>query len=66
MKIGHYVPGTRIPICSDDELFKISDNTSPLLNMAWHIPDEIRNYLIDNNFTGEVIDILSSEDFQPL
>lgn len=63
LKIGHYVPGTRIPICSDDELFALSDKTKPLLNLAWHISDEIRAYVREHAYTGEVIDILSSADF---
>src|SRR5206468_3983657 len=30
MKVGHYVPGTRIPIGSDDELFALPDQSAPL------------------------------------
>lgn len=63
LKIGHYVPGTRIPICSDSDLFTQSDSTSPLLNLAWHIHKEINSYLNANNYTGRIIDILSAEDF---
>lgn len=63
MKIGHYLPGTRIPICSDDDLFALADNSHPLLNLAWHIPGEIRNYLADHGFSGDIIDILTAEDF---
>jgi len=37
MKIGYYVPGTRIEIHSDEELFIVEDKTQPILNMAWHI-----------------------------
>jgi hypothetical protein len=65
MKIGHYLPGTRIPIGSDDDLFKAPRGTSPLLNLAWHIPVEIRGYLRDHGFDGAVIDILSQDDFRP-
>lgn len=65
MKIGHYLPGTRIPIGSDDELFKAARNANPLLNLAWHIPVEIRNYLRENGYDGAVIDILSQQDFEP-
>lgn len=65
LKIGHYLPGTRIPICSDDDLFALSDKTPPLLNMAWHIPLEIRSYMTEHGYTGPVIDILSTEDFLP-
>lgn len=63
LKIGHYLPGTRIPICSDDELFNLPDKTKPLLNLAWHIPGEIRSYMIEHGYTGPIIDVLSSKDF---
>lgn len=64
MKIGHYLPGTRIPIGSDDDLFKAPASANPLLNLAWHIPAEIRQYLRENGYEGPVIDILSQRDFQ--
>lgn len=63
LKIGHYLPGTRIPICSDNDLFALPDKTLPLLNLAWHIPSEIRRYMAENGYTGEIFDILSAEDF---
>lgn len=63
LKIGHYVPGTRIPIRSDDELFALSNKTQPLLNLAWHIPGEIRSYLAKHDYSGTVIDVLSAKDF---
>jgi hypothetical protein len=63
LKIGHYIPGTRIPIRSDDELFALRDKTQSLLNLAWHIPGEIRTYLTEHGYTGPIIDILSTEDF---
>ena len=63
MKIGHYLPGTRIPICSDDDLFAVAENSYPLLNLAWHIPCEIRNYMADHGFSGPIVDILNPVDF---
>ncbi|MCH9770195.1 MAG: class I SAM-dependent methyltransferase [Gammaproteobacteria bacterium] len=63
LKIGHYLPGTRIPIHSDDELLAQKDKTQPLLNLAWHIPNEIKAYLKNNGYEGEVFDILSEKDF---
>lgn len=63
-KISHYVPGTRIPICGDTDLFSNIDNNAPLLNMAWHISGEIRDYLCKNAYTGQIIDILSINDFK--
>ena len=63
LKIGHYLPGTRIPICSDEDLFALSDQEFPLLNLAWHIPQEICKYLTENGYMGPIIDILSADDF---
>lgn len=63
LKIGYYVPGTRIPICSDEDLFAMPDKTQPLLNLAWHIPREIRRYMSEHEYTGPILDILSAEDF---
>lgn len=63
LKIGHYLPGTRIPICSDDGLFAQGRLDQPLLNMAWHIPAEIRAYMRERGYTGQIIDILSQADF---
>ena len=61
LKIGHYLPGTRIPIRSDDELFALHDQSLPLVNLAWHIPGEIREYLERNGYTGPVVDIMSDD-----
>ena len=62
-KVGNYIPGTRIPIASDDD-FKIGNSSdAPLLNMAWHIADEIKSYLRQRGFAGRVIDIIAPEDF---
>ena len=63
LKIGHYLPGTHIPIASDDDLFALPDQTKPLLNFAWHIPREIREYLVTHGYKGPIIDILHAEDF---
>jgi hypothetical protein len=63
IKIGHYVPGTRIPIVSDDVLFSNGDQTKPLLNLAWHISTEIRQYLVEHGYNGPVFDVLGPEDF---
>lgn len=65
MKIGHYLPGTRVPILSDDDLFALSDKSKPLLNLAWHIPQEIRTYLAQHGYIGPVMDIVSARDFLP-
>ncbi len=58
-KINNYVPGTRIPIYSDNKMFKSTNLSMPIINFAWHIPDEIEGYLRKNNYTGEIINIVS-------
>jgi len=63
LKIGHYLPGTRIPIRSDDDLFAEKDLTPPILNLAWHIPKEIHGYLQRAGYRGEIVDILDAGDF---
>lgn len=57
MKIGHYVPGTRIPIKSDTELFEAYDKTKIIINLAWHISPEIHKYLRESGYSNEIIDI---------
>ena len=61
-KIGHYIPGTRIPIGNDNDLKKINSKL-PLINFSWHITHEIRKYLIKNKIKNKVIDIVSPKDF---
>jgi len=63
LKIGCYLPGTRVPIHSDNELFSMTDKTAPILNLAWHISSEISNYLAENSYSGQIIDILDPKDF---
>ena len=63
LKIGHYVPGTRIPILSDDDLLSSGSLDKPLLNLAWHISKEIRGYLISSKYTGVITDVLDNDDF---
>lgn len=56
IKVGNYIPGTRIPIYPEADLYKL-DMTEPILNLAWHIPSEVRANLAKNFYTGKVIDI---------
>lgn len=62
IKVGHYLPGTRIPIVSDAELGTGDGSAPVLLNLAWHISPEIRGYLAGLGYRGEVVDILSPRD----
>jgi len=61
IKVGHYVPGTRIPILPEKNLYLEPDQTAPILNLAWHLPAEVRENLKKNNYLGDVIDIKQFE-----
>jgi len=58
-KTGHYVPGTKIPILPEADLFNL-DKSQPIINLAWHIPSEVRANLEKNGYLGKVIDIKNS------
>lgn len=57
IKVGHYVPGTRIPILPEADLFKDSDQNQPILNFAWHIAKEVAANLSAHGYRGEIINI---------
>lgn len=62
-KIGKFVPGTRIPISSDDEFLEIISSTEVVINLAWHISKEIVDYLKSLGYNGEIFDILDPSSF---
>lgn len=66
MKVGHYVPGTRIPIRSDDDFAAHRKSGVPLLNLAWHISAEIHGYMRKQGFEGPIVDILTQEEIDRL
>ena len=51
-KVGFFVPGTSIEVRSDNELLRL--NPVRIVVWAWHIVDEICDYLVSLNFHGEV------------
>ncbi len=57
MKIGHFVPGTRIPIRDETELFA-APPPPVMVNFAWHISAEIKRYLTERGLTSRVVDLL--------
>ena len=63
IKIGNFAPNTKIPIKSDLDLFKNIKDTRVILNLAWHIPKEIKLYLKQNKFRGKIINIIEQKDF---
>ena len=56
-KTGYYVPGTRIKIKPEKELFDLKNKPEVILNLAWHIPNEVRDNLQKNGIHSKVIDI---------
>jgi SAM-dependent methyltransferase len=56
-KIGHYVPGTRIEIRSDDEFFADRMNAPVMINFAWHIQPEIERFMRSKGYRGQIIPI---------
>ena len=60
-KIGCYLPGTRIPILSDDVLLAEVPKPRKILNLAWHINTEIRSYLKEMDPNFECVDIFKGE-----
>jgi SAM-dependent methyltransferase len=62
-KVGNYIPGTRIPIRSDDDFAVGGSVGAPLINMAWHIADEIKSYMRQRGYAGPILDIISPDDF---
>jgi SAM-dependent methyltransferase len=61
-KIGHYVPGTRIPIISDENNL-LKKKYPIIINFAWHIKKEIRDYLLKNKVKAKIINIVDKNDF---
>lgn len=54
LKIGHYVPGTRIPIVSDDRWIAGDDVPEALIVWGWHIASEIAIYLRERGYQGRI------------
>ena len=54
LKIGYYLPGTRIPIASDEEWIEGRVQPENMLIWGWHIAEEIRDYLRKQGFEGRI------------
>jgi SAM-dependent methyltransferase len=54
-KINHFIPGTDIPILDETILFK--KNPSIILNLAWHIHDEISDYMSKFSPSSKIVKI---------
>ncbi len=54
LKLGHYVPGTRIEIVSDELWMSGQDSPPAILIWGWHIVDEIAAYLRHHGYKGRI------------
>jgi hypothetical protein len=54
LKVGHYVPGTRIPIVSDERWISGEESPQALLIWSWHIAPEVTSYLRERGYTGRI------------
>jgi len=52
-KIGHYIPGTKIPILNENVLLKKKPNY--LILFSWHIKDELKRNLKKKGYKGKFI-----------
>ena len=64
MKNGNYIPGTRIPIISEELMLAMAPPPRPILNLAWHISEEINDYMktLDEGYV--CVDIFSPDEFK--
>lgn len=60
MQVGYDLPGTKIPILSDDKLFSKIQECKIILNLSGHIPNEISSYLKASGDTGKNLSIIES------
>ena len=65
LKVNKYAPGTDIKIEKEKNFKTVMKSNKIIINLAWHISSEIKNYLRNHmKYKGSVIDILSSKDFK--
>jgi hypothetical protein len=58
-KIGRYIPGTRIPVVSEQRL--IEDQPSRTLLFSWHLADSIVPNLRDRGYRGDIVLVNNKE-----
>ena len=58
IKTGSYIPGTRIPILPEQELFTQAERPQVVLNLAWHIEQDVKENLSKYEYTPQIINIL--------
>ncbi len=65
LKINKYAPGTNIKIVKETLFNKKDRDKKMIINLAWHISNEIKLYLKQKmKYSGKVINIITKEDFK--
>ena len=57
-KTGYYIPGTRIPIYPEADLLNLDKKPNTVLNLAWHIENDVRDNLRQYNYNPVLMNIL--------
>ena len=57
-KTGFYIPGTKIPILPEAELFHKDEKPPTVLNLAWHIEGDVIQNLKSNSYTPKLLNII--------
>lgn len=64
LKVNKFVPGTNIKILKEKYFTSKDRKKNILLNLAWHINSEIKQYVKHKlKYNGKIIDIISKKDF---
>jgi hypothetical protein len=58
IKTGNYIPGSRIPILPEVELFTNYADTGTLLNLAWHIEKDVVKNLKANEIECNLVSLM--------
>ena len=58
-KIGHFIPGTSIPILDEAVFFRERMESPVMINLAWHIQAEIEHFMRTQGYSGEILAIYS-------
>jgi SAM-dependent methyltransferase len=65
LKSNKYAPGTNIKILKEKDISQKEKQKGIMINFAWHISSEIRNYVRNNlKYKGRIIDLISKSDFK--
>ena len=64
MKVGNYIPGTRIPILSEEDMGFLAPPPRIILNLAWHISEEISSYIKNIDIGYQCVDIFSPDIYR--